>query len=148
MNYLIYTKKIDAYCTIDYNELKGYTFKPLNKYELDNIKISKFVLIRPELVTKVLKRKIKNKLSIYLNLIISMFDEDDEWCDPTNLRHALNSLERFKRMIINKYRIYLEEKYYKLLLTKLAMLEKEIKDRIVYLEKDLELEQEVNKRSR
>ena len=57
-------------------------------------------------------------------------DEDDS--DPTDLRNALNDLTRYKSIIKNNYSKYLEQKYIKLLLNKISIIEGELKSRILY----------------
>lgn len=147
--YLVYKKVNSIFCMIDYDKLDGYLFLPQNEKEYYGITVSKINLINKELIKDVLKRKIKKKLNIYLNLIMSMYDEDDEWNDPALLSHALNEVQRFISMIKNKYRKYLEEKYVSILLAKLALIEKELKERIDYLQYRLHEEMlEEHKKSR
>src|SRR5574344_1643063 len=151
-HYLVYRKEQECYSFINEKDINGFIFRPLHD-ECYGISVSKIILIKPEFIERVLKKKIKRKLDLYLEIIMEMFDEDDEWEDPSNLRHALNSLERFKSLIRNNYRIYLEERYLKILANKIALIEKELKQRITYLEY-MELEKEnkeeelENKRSR
>ena len=57
---------------------------------------------------------------------------DDEESDPTNLRNALNDLTRYKSIVRNNYSKYLEQKYIKLLLNKINIIESELKSRILY----------------
>ena len=45
---------------LDYNKLKGFDFSPKNKIKYDGIVVNKMVIIKPSMIEKVLKRKIKS----------------------------------------------------------------------------------------
>lgn len=138
--------KHDEYTNITFlniKKLKGFKFKPMNKVSYDGITVNKMTIINNTFVEKVLKRKIKKRLEVYLRFIISLVDSDED-CDPTDLRSALNDLSRYKESIKNKYQFYLEQKYITLLLKKIDLLEKELKNKL--LENNLIIEE--HKRSR
>ena len=67
---------------------------------------------------------------------------DDGTEDPSNLRHALNDLDRYRRTIINKYRNYLDKHYVDLLLKKLDVLERELKSKWMLLCMQMQPEEE------
>lgn len=145
-HYLITRRKDKKICYINYEKLDGFTFKPLNNVELDDgIVVAKMVLFKPELIEKVLKRKIKHKLNTYLELILSNVDDDDESSNPVNVRAALNDLTRYRQLIINNYRKYLEDKYVEILLAKISMIEEELKNKLVCLLYNDEKEEEHHK---
>lgn len=148
-HYIIKKANKNNICYIKVEKLNGFTFKPLNNLDYeDGVLVMKMVLFKPEFIEKVLKRKIKNKLNQYLALILSTVDEDSETSDPVNVRAALNDLTRYRQLIINNYRKYLEDKYVEILLTKIAMIEEELKNKLVcLLYNEPEMEQE-HKRSR
>ncbi len=79
-----------------------------------DMEVNKMVVINPSFIEKVLKKKIKRKLDLYLQFIVSVIEDEDT--DPSNLRYVLDDLERYRRTIINKYQRYLDEKYINLLL--------------------------------
>ncbi len=114
-----------------FDNKSGFKFKPRNKVEYDGITVNKMVMISPSFIERVLKRKIKNKLELYLRFIVSILNDDDDDTDITNLRAALNDLTRYKTIIRNKYLQYLDEKYALLLLQKIELLENELKSRII-----------------
>ena len=69
------------------------------------------------------------------------FAPDDEGDDDTSFMLILDEIERFKNLIINKYKNYIEEKEYEILLKKLEILKAEIEHRRSFiLEKSLEYE--------
>lgn len=116
---------------IDYDKLSGFQVNPANQENYDGIIVNKMIIIKPSFIEKVLKRKVKRKLENYLKLVISML-EDDGSDDNTDLRYALNDLNRYKSIIKNNYQKYLDEKYVDLLLKKIALIEKEIKNKMIY----------------
>lgn len=131
-HYLIIKSNDNQICYINYEIMSGITFKPLNSFNIDDgVIVAKMVLYDENLIVSVLKRKIKIKLNQYLNLILS--DTDDDSSDPSKIRAALNSLTRFRTLVLNNYRKYLDDKYIEMLLTKIAVIEEELKNKLVYL---------------
>ena len=133
---------------IDYDKIKGFNFLPLNKVKYDGIVVNKMVIIKPSMIEKVLKRKIKNKLDLYLKLIIKFLESNDS-SDDSTLREALNDLSKYKDIVLYKYRKYLDQKYLKILLKKIALLEYELNAKIMTIEnynKEYEEEKETRRR--
>lgn len=125
---------------LDYDKLKGFGFSPKNNVKYDGIVVNKMIVIKPSMIEKVLRRKIKKKLDLYLKLIVKYIQSEDDSNGDT-LREALNDLSRYKNIIQYKYRKYLDEKYLKILLKKIALLEYELNSKFMNLEQ-LEYEQE------
>ncbi len=130
IEYLVNKSEYDGNLIYMSESLDGFKVRPKKTLKYDGIKVSNLVLINPSFIDKVLKRKTKIKLEHYLKLIIDQMDEDDS--DPTDLRNALNDLTRYKSIIKNNYSKYLEQKYIKLLLNKISIIEGELKSRILY----------------
>ena len=84
--------------------------------------------MKPSFIEKILKKKIKRKLNLYLNYIIEESGDDD------SCRVALNNINRYKDIVEYKYRKYLDDKYINLLLKKINLLEKKIKSNLIYKE--------------
>lgn len=127
---------------LDINKLKGFNFNPKNNVKYDGIIVNKMVIIKPSMIEKVLKRKIKKKLDLYLRLIIN-FIESEDGTDNDALREALNDLSKYKNIVQYKYRKYLDEKYLKLLMKKIQLLEYELNSRLTYInEYEYEYEEE------
>jgi len=118
---------------LDFDKLKGFDFSPKNSFKYDGIIVNKMVIIKPSMIEKVLKRKIKNKLDLYLKLIVKFIDSEDS-DDGQSIREALNDLTRYKSIIAHKYRKYLDEKYLKLLLKKISILEYELNSKLAYMD--------------
>lgn len=147
-HYLVTKTNNDKICYLNYKVLDGFSFKPLNKLDDNSIVVAKMVLFKPAFIEQVLKRKIKNKLNEYLALILSTVDDDDESSNPVNVRAALNDLSRYRRLIINTYRKYLDDKYTEILLTKISMIEEELKNKLVSLLYGNEEREEEHKKTR
>ena len=133
---------------IDYDKLKGFNFQPKNNIKYDGIKVNKMVVIKPSMIEKVLRRKIKIKLDLYLKLIIKFIDDNDGTNSGGILGEALNDITRYRDIVMNKYRKYLDEKYLKMLLKKIALLEYELKNKLYLLEQYNDVEEKTSHRSR
>ncbi|MDD3392645.1 MAG: hypothetical protein PHE54_03815 [Bacilli bacterium] len=108
---------------IDYDKTKGFKVKPRNSVKYDGIKVNSLLLIKPSFIEKILKRKIKRKLELYLDYIVNIINSED---DDDSARHALNEVTRYRILVMNNYRAYLNDKYYELLMKKLDLIENEL----------------------
>ena len=114
---------------INYDKLDGYKVLPKNYINYPGIKVNSLIIIKPSFIEKVLKKKVKRKLSYYLEYLINMTDDSD---DSSDFRQALNDITRFKEIVEYKYRKYLDDRYINLLLKKVSVLEREIKSKLVF----------------
>ena len=146
--YLISKEKYNGEIVyVNYDKLKGYKFTPKNNFPYDGIKVNEMIIIKPSFVEKVINIKIKNRLDFYLKLIIENLDGAD---DSDDTRKALGDLERYKKVINERYSIYLDDKYMELLNKKMDVIERELKNNLLYsdyLEEEQVLEEE-HRRSR
>lgn len=113
------------------SKIQGFKISPRNNISYDGIKVNQLVIINPSFVDKILKRKTKRKLEIYLQYLISILDENEGETDPGRLGMFLNDLTRYKSIINNNYRIYLDNLYYELLMKKINVIENELKSRLM-----------------
>jgi hypothetical protein len=127
---------------LDFDKLKGFNFSPKNSMKYDGIVVNKMVIIKPSMIEKVLKKKIKKKLDLYLKLIIK-FIESENGDNGESIREALNDLTRYKNIIAYKYRKYLDEKYLKLLIKKIAVLEYELNSKLLVYQDEYTYEEEI-----
>ena len=131
-NYLLVKDNLERGITsIDYTKLDGFKFNPKNQVEYDGIIVNEMVLINPSFIENVLKRKTKKKLELYLRFIINLIDNESN-ASSDDLREALNGLVRYKGIVENRYRRYLDERYINMLLKKIDLLEQELKMKIIY----------------
>lgn len=130
-NYILVKKQLtNDVVYIDYKKNSGFKVTPLNKVKYDGIVVNKMIIIKPNFIEKVLKKKIKRQLDVYLQYIVNTIDNGDD--DGANLNIVLDQLDRYKKIVSNKYRHYLEERYIELLLKKLDVLEKEVRLKLMY----------------
>lgn len=119
------------FASINYNKLDGFKFKPKNSVKNNGIMVNEMVLINPSFIESVLKRKTKKKLELYLRFIISLIENESN-ASSDDLREALDGLARYKGIVENKYRRYLDERYANMLIKKIELLEQELKTKIIY----------------
>lgn len=126
--YVLCEKKIKKINVKLDKTINGYHIKPRNKMVYDGIVVKSMTIINYGLVEQLLKKKIKKKLDSYLQFLISVLDEDDT--DPGHLMFALNDLEKYRRTIMNNYRVYLDKKYLKILMNKIDLIDQELRSKI------------------
>ena len=116
----------------EYDSLKGYDFKPKNKLSKEDIiNVDEMVIINPSLIEKLISKKCKKTLERILKLISFIYDDDETGEESVTL--ALNEIAKFKELLDTKYKEYMKEKEYKLMLKKLEILENEVKLSKLYL---------------
>ena len=137
--YLVRNEYNNNDAIIDNRKLRGFQVTPKNQVKYDGVQVNHMTVIKPAFIEKVLKRKIKRRLDLYLQYIIRLLDDTENNSGGNDgIRIALNDLDRYKSIIRNKYRMYLDEKYVDLLLKKIALLERELKIKNYYYEQELE----------
>lgn len=104
---------------------KGYRISPKNKINYDGVKVNEMVFIKPEFIQKIIKRKLRNKLDLYLNFLICEDTSDDD------TRKALDDIQRYRFFVKEKYSLFLDDKYMLLLNNKFDIIERNLKTRIV-----------------
>lgn len=148
--YHLYKRKIKSRTiTLNTSEIEGYIIKPRNQMKYEGIVVNSMTVINNGLIENLLKKKIKKKLDMYLQFLISVLEEEDT--DPGHLMFALNDLERYRRLIMNNYKKYLDQKYLKLLMNKMDLIEQELKSKIKidikdFFTEDIDLELEEQKK--
>jgi len=113
------------------NKKRGFKITPKNKIKYDGVVVNEMMIIKPTLIEKLLKKKISVKLDNYLQYIISVLD--DESSDAGRIGTVLSDLNRYREVVKNNYRQYLNEKYIELLLKKIELLEYELKKKLMIL---------------
>jgi hypothetical protein len=130
MTYVINKKTPES--KINFNtEFDGFTFRPKNGLVYDGANINSLILVKPDYIDKVLRRKTKIKLESYLQYIIELTNDEDP--DGEKIQMAYNDLTRYKSIIKKRYKKYLSERYLELLLKKIAILEYEIEKKRCFL---------------
>jgi len=132
---------------INYDKLEGFGFLPRNNVKYSGIVVNKLLLVKPSMIEKILKKKIKRKLDVYLNLMIDLTDSE-EGTDSTSMREALDDLSKYRSIVEYKYRKYLDEKYFKIVTKKISVLEYELNSRLINMNDYIYEEEKKSRRSK
>lgn len=146
MQYLISKTQYSKVTYMNCDEISGYKITPKKSIPY-GITVNELIIVKPNLVEKIIKRKIKSKLDHYLNLIINGLDGQDD----DDGRIALDDIQRYRLFVKDKYGPFLDEKYLGLLNKKFDVLQRELKSIFIYanIEKEeKQLEESEIKRSR
>ena len=111
---------------MEYEKREGLKMKPKNKISFeDMINVNEIVIINSSLIEKLITKKYNKNLKRILDMSMIVPDEDDD----TGYAVVLNEIARLESLLMNKYKKYLEEKEYEIMLKKLEMLKMEIEAR-------------------
>lgn len=127
-NYVLVKEDHEKLCYLENKKIGGLRIKPKNQVTYDGVVVNKLLIIKTSFIQKLLKKKVKRKLDLYLKYIVGVLEEDDT--SNSNLNSVLDDLKRYKSIVDHKYRIYLDEKYIELLLKKIELLEHELKTKL------------------
>ena len=106
------------------NSFEGLDITPKNHINYDGIVVSKLIVLDKNLISCILKKKIKRKLEFFLQFIIDYIDDDSD--SGTGLREILNDITRYREILNHRYQKYLGEKYIETLQKKLDLLSNEL----------------------
>lgn len=124
--------KEDVVTYMEYEKLKGFNVTPKNNLKFtDMINVNKMIIINPSLTKKLVDKKCNRTLEKIIKMLSYIYEDDSGDDAPINL--VLDEIAKFRSLIIGKYKEYMEEEEYKLLLKKLEILETEVNLRINYI---------------
>lgn len=109
-------------------EISGFHIKPKSKLIDNGIQIGSLVLVDPDLIEAVLRKKITKKLDAYLEYLMNVVDEENDESDDMSL--IINDLKRYRSIILNRYSKFLDAYYIKMMLSKVNFIEEELKRKI------------------
>ena len=136
--------KTDVITYMEYEKLKGLKFKPKGNMNFeDMISVNEMIVINPGLIEKLVSKKCSRNFKKILKLMSLVSDDDDD----SGYMLILDEIERLKNLVINKYKNYMEEKEYDVLLKKLEIIKQEAeyrKNKIL----EMNLSYEDNKRGK
>ena len=92
-------------------------------------------LIDHKAINNILKRKARIYLEDYVKYLKYLEDNSDP-DDGSNIRQAIDQLERYKSLVKHKYRSFLDEKTFKLLISKINILQSNFLAKIYYVRDD------------
>lgn len=107
------------------NGIEGFEFKPKNNIKYDGVKVRRATIINPTFVESILKRKNNSQLEKYLEYIMLLLNDEDAGEDDVVI--ALDELNRFRMLIINKHKKYLKDEYVEKMEKRIKILEDELK---------------------
>lgn len=140
---LVKSRKLKDVVYIDYKNMAGFKVKPKNGKKYGGVEVNEMLIIKPDFIDLILKRKIGKKLESYINYLIEVIDDDDT--DGSKLAQTLNDIERYRTTINNTYKKYLDEKYLNILLRKLKLVEEKLnlKMQIFYQRMQKQIEEKI-----
>lgn len=139
--------KTDVITYMEYEKLKGFNVKPKNNVSFDDmINVNEMVVINPSLIEKLVDKKCKRTFEKLVAMISVVYEEDDD-SDETPYIMILDEMERFRSLLLNKYKEYIEEKEFEVLIKKLEILKEEVelRKRLVI---ERQIEYEVSKKGK
>ena len=106
-NYLLVKNRFNKEVSyINYDREKGFIFNPVNNDD-DSISVNQMVIINPNFISRILTKKTKRKLELYLQYIVELLDEDSDIAKKINEKElhiavvkVLNELDSVEKIII------------------------------------------------
>lgn len=146
LSYLIVKNKDSRRCiNSSFKELSGYKVIPKKPVIRDNmIKVNQMNVIDPDLIEKLLCKKIEKKIEMLIFKIVNIMDSDDD----SDAQKALTEAERIKYILVNEYSKFLDEEYIKKTTRKLQIIVNELKVRMMLKYQYTDVKEEVRGKSR
>lgn len=139
--------RTDIITYMEYEKLKGINIKPKHNASFeDMINVDEMIIINPSLIQKLIKKKCARTFEKIIKML-SVICEDDSTDDEAPFMLILDEVERFKNLVVNKYKDYMKEKEYSITLKKLEILQKEVMERKNYII-ERQIEYEVSRRGK
>ena len=146
LSYLIVKNKDSRRCiNSSFKVLSGYKVIPKKPVIIDNmIKVNQMNVIDPDLIEKLLCKKIEKKIEMLIFKIVNIMDSDDDG----DAQKALTEAERIKYILVNEYSKFLDEEYIKKTTRKLQIIVNELKVRMMLKYQYTDVKEEVRGKSR
>lgn len=129
--YKVNNKKIKKWkitTKINIINLDGYVMHTKNKYFIiEGEKITDIKVIDKGLINSVVSEIVEKKFKKLIQEITELFINEDD--SEGSMNEVLNSIEKFRQEIKNKYRAYLKEEELKLMGNRLKKLQREANKR-------------------
>lgn len=146
LSYLIVKNKDSRRCVnSSFKELSGYKVIPKKPVIRGNmIKVNQMNVIDPNLIEKLLCKKIEKKIEMLIFKIVNIMDSDDD----SDAQKALTEAERIRYILVNEYSNFLDEEYIKKTTRKLQIIVNELKVRMMLKYQYTDVKEEVRGKSR
>ncbi len=122
----------------DYDKVNGYNlYSKGNTHFEDAIDVNRIIIIKPTFIEKIATKKMNQKFQKFLNMVSVVCDaEDDE--NGGLYQIVLDEANKLRMELINKYKKYISQEKFELMLKKIEILEEEIKLRKSFNKIDVE----------
>ena len=122
----------------DYDKVNGYnSYSKGNTHFEDAIDVNRIIIIKPTFIEKIATKKMNQKFQKFLNMVSVVCDaEDDE--NGGLYQIVLDEANKLRMELINKYKKYISQEKFELMLKKIEILEEEIKLRKSFNKIDVE----------
>lgn len=139
--------KTDVITYMEYDKIDGFRVKPKKTVSFeDMINVNEMIVINPSLIQKLISKKCTRSFDKIIKMMSVVSDDEDDGDTGYMLVH--DQLERFRMLLINKYKAYMDELEYETTLKKIELLEQEVEARRNRLIEQLDLEVNKKKSSR
>ena len=116
----------------EYDKIGGYDIKPNAKIK-DAINVNKMILINPSLIQKMVDKKLTKKFNQLIQLLTVVYENNGDDETGSGYREVLDEISKLRIEANNKYRNYMEEQKFDLLMKQLGILEYETRLRLQIL---------------
>ena len=139
--------KTDVITYMEYDKIEGFRVKPKKTVSFeDMINVNEMIVINPSLIQKLISKKCTRSFDKIIKMMSVVSDDEDDGDTGYMLVH--DQLERFRMLLINKYKAYMDELEYETTLKKIELLKQEVEARRNRLIEQLDLEVSKKKSSR
>ncbi len=139
--------KTDVITYMEYDKIDGFRVKPKKTINFeDMINVNEMIVINPSLIQKLISKKCTRNFDKILKMMSVVSEDEDDGDTGYVLVH--DQLEKFRMLLINKYKAYMDEAEYETTLKKVELLEQEVEARRNRLIEQLDLEVSKKKSSR
>lgn len=122
---------------------EGYEFKP-NVRKENLIKIDSLTIYNLEMIERLLEKKIEISFRKLTKLVLSEINDEDG--NQGGVCIALNELTKLKSVLMNEFKAFIKKMDYDKYMKRLKLYEKELKNKLIFLEeKEKQREEEAVK---
>lgn len=125
MNYLVTKNKNEVDVLFLENNINGYKLTPKIKIS-DGISVKEIIIVKQDFIKKLIKKKVR----LMLEELDNLFDDSSD--SSSDSRKALDHIQRYRRLINEKYSKFLDSKYISLLNQKIDILKRDFENNLTF----------------